>query len=124
MQSHKDWLLKANQDLRGAKVLLREDINDLAVYHSHQCAEKALKGFLAFKLVPVQKTHDLVLLAEQCLAYDPSFDELRSTVEFLNPLGTLTRYPSEKPSPSQKTTESSIEKAESLLQFIRTKIKI
>jgi HEPN domain-containing protein len=123
MQNHKAWLGKAYQDLKGAKVLYREDINDLAVHHAHQCAEKALKSFLVFKLVPIQKSHDLVLLTEQCFRYDPSFEELRFIVESLNPMGTLLRYPSDIPIPDQSTTKTAIENGENVLNFVKTKIK-
>jgi HEPN domain-containing protein len=91
MQSHNAWISKAKNDLIGAKLLSEEKINDLAVYHTHQCAEKSLKGFLAFKLCPIQKSHDHVVLTEMCYRYDPSFEGLRSLVEALNSLGTLTR---------------------------------
>lgn len=60
MQSHNAWLNKANNDLLGAKILSKENINDLAVYHAHQCAEKSLKAYLAYKLCAIQKSHDLV----------------------------------------------------------------
>lgn len=123
MQNPNTWLNKASHDLRGAKVLLREKINDLAVYHAHQCAEKALKSFLVFKHCPIQKTHDLVLLTEKCFQYDPSFEKLRSIVETLNPLGTLIRYPSDRPDPDENTAQKAIEKAESLLDFVQNKIK-
>ncbi|MBS0655960.1 MAG: HEPN domain-containing protein [Verrucomicrobia bacterium] len=119
MQNHKAWLKKASHDLKAAEVLSREKINDIAIYHAHQCVEKALKGFLAFKLCSIQKSHDLVLLTELCCRYDASFEELRSTVEFLNPLGTLLRYPSDRPDPNQNTTTLAIEKAKMLLLFVK-----
>ena len=122
MQNHDVWLKKANNDLLGAKLLFRETIYDLAVYHSHQCAEKALKGFLAYKLCPIQKSHDLVALTELCCRYDPSIEEIRPIVESLNPFGTLMRYPSDRPDPDQKMTQISISNAEHILLFIKTKI--
>ncbi len=122
MQIHSAWLKKANKDLEGAKVLSREDINDLAVYHAHQCAEKALKSFLAFKLCSIQKSHDLVVLTEQCYHYDQSFEELRSIVESLNPFGILMRYPSDRPDPDQNITQNAIKKAETVLLFVQNKI--
>ena len=122
MQNHKAWMKKAKNDLLGAKLLFREDMNDLAIYHAHQCAEKALKGFLAFKLCSIQKSHDLVALTEICYRYDRSFEEVRPIVESLNPLGALMRYPSDRPDPDQKITQDSISRAEDLLLFIQTKI--
>lgn len=122
MQSHNAWLKKASNDLAGAKLLFREHITDLAVYHAHQCAEKALKGFLAYKQCSIQKSHDLVVLTEICTRYDPAFESMRAFVEELNPFGTLIRYPSDRPDPDQDITESSISKAEYILLFIRSKI--
>jgi HEPN domain-containing protein len=122
MQSHSAWIKKANNDLRGAKLLFRENINDLAVYHAHQCAEKALKSFLAFKLCSIQKSHDLVVLTELCYRYDRSFEEIRPIVEALNPFGTLMRYPSDRPDPDPELTRNSISKAEDVLLFIQAKI--
>jgi len=123
MQNHSAWLKKANHDLEGAKVLLRENINDLAVYHAHQSAEKALKSFLAFNFCPIQKSHDLVLLTELCCRFDPSFEELRLIVESLNPLGTLMRYPSDRPDPDRNAAQLAIEKAEKLFLYVKNKIQ-
>lgn len=57
------WLKKARTDIRTAKKLFREDerILDTSVYHTQQCAEKALKGFLAFKKQPIH-----VISREKC----------------------------------------------------------
>lgn len=122
MQSHSAWIKKASRDLLGAKLLFREQINDLAVYHAHQCAEKALKSFLAFKLCAIQKSHDLVVLTEQCCRYDSSFQEIRPIVEALNPFGTLMRYPSDRSDPDSELTKISILNAEEVLQFIQSKL--
>ncbi len=122
MQNHSAWFKKANNDLIGAKLLFREKINDLAVYHSHQCAEKLLKAYLAFKLCPIQKSHDLVVLTEMCYRYDHSFEKIRPFIEALNPFGTLMRYPSDRPDPDQEITRNSISNAEEVLRFIQTKI--
>lgn len=124
MQSHKAWIRKANHDLAGAKLLLREAITDLAVYHAHQCAEKALKGFLAFKLAPIQKSHDLVVLAELCCSYDPSFEELKTLIVTLNPFGTITRYPSDRPDPDNEMTLSAIQNAEIVLDFVNSRLLV
>jgi HEPN domain-containing protein len=62
MQSYEKWLLKAENDLTAAKVLYEAACYDVAIYHTQQCGEKALKGFLAFKMHPLIKIHDLVSL--------------------------------------------------------------
>ena len=48
MGIHEDWLLKAERDLDTAKVLLENAFHDTAIYHTQQCAEKALKGYCVY----------------------------------------------------------------------------
>ena len=57
MMGYEAWLYKANNDLKSALKLLEGDdpIMDTAIYHTQQCAEKALKGYLAFKREPLKK---------------------------------------------------------------------
>ena len=45
------WLTKAQHDLASARVLAAsaEPLLDTAIYHCQQAAEKAVKGFLAFR---------------------------------------------------------------------------
>ena len=52
MLLHERWLIKARSDLDLAILAHDEDkvrVFDAAIYHTQQAAEKALKGFLAFK---------------------------------------------------------------------------
>ncbi|MCE5295162.1 MAG: HEPN domain-containing protein [Chlamydiales bacterium] len=122
MQNHSAWIQKAKNDLKGAKVLFREHINDLAIYHAHQCVEKVLKAYLAFKQCSIQKTHDLVVLTETCNRYDPSFEKIRDEVSQLNPFGTIMRYPGVGDDPDQKITGNSITIAENIFLFVQKKI--
>jgi HEPN domain-containing protein len=48
MKLHKNWIAKAESDLRTAKKLISDPdpICDTAIYHAQQCGEKALKAFL------------------------------------------------------------------------------
>ena len=57
IEFHDAWILKAENDLRLAEVAICQDdpITDGAIYHTQQCAEKALKGFLAFKRSEIKK---------------------------------------------------------------------
>jgi HEPN domain-containing protein len=47
----RSWLAKAQSDLRSARAraALPEHATDTAVYHCQQAAEKAIKGYLAFR---------------------------------------------------------------------------
>lgn len=67
IKSHNKWLLKAKNDLEASKLLYKADYLDIAIYHTQQCAEKSLKGFLAFLKQPLIKSHDLVALVRKGL---------------------------------------------------------
>ena len=90
------WILKAEGDLKPAEIALRQNdplITDVAIFHTQQCAEKAFKGFLAFKQAEIRKIHHLVPLVEQCTTFDPDFETLILDASDLTPLGTEFRYP-------------------------------
>ena len=60
MPGVKDWLKKASSDLKASKKLSDDDETlDCSVFHTHQCAEKALKAFIVFIQQAIPKTHDL-----------------------------------------------------------------
>jgi len=96
IEFHKAWIIKAESDLKTAEIALRQNdpmITDVAIFHTQQCAEKALKGFLAFKQSKIRKIHHLVPLVDQCTAFDPNFETLILDASDLTPLGTEFRYP-------------------------------
>jgi HEPN domain-containing protein len=53
MKPYESWLIKAYHDLISAKKLAQdqEPVLDTAIYHTQQCAEKALKGRCAGRLI-------------------------------------------------------------------------
>lgn len=95
MKPHDAWFLKAEHDLISARKLMEGDnpVLDTAIYHTQQCAEKALKGYLAYKNQPVQKTHNLAVLIELCGKLDERFVDLLSDAADLTPYGITFRYP-------------------------------
>lgn len=125
MQSHKLWLLFARDDLTLAKLsYTHEEAILAAIFHTQQCAEKALKAFLAFKKQPFRKIHDLVALLEMCSKFDNAFNEFFTEVEDLNPYLTQSRYPDDICIfPDLTTLEFSIKNAEKILFFVEEKIK-
>ncbi len=74
----RSWLTKAHSDLRSARALaaLPDPATDTAIYHCQQAAEKALKGYLAFRDQPLQRTHDLERLLELAAVLEPDFATL------------------------------------------------
>jgi len=132
IELHDAWMLKAENDLRLAEIAIRQDdpITDGAIYHTQQCAEKALKGFLAFKRSEIRKTHNLAELIVQCTAFDPDFESLLLDADDLTPKATEFRYPDDffeiddKSAlfPALEEVEAAIVKAKRIFYFVQSKL--
>ena len=124
MQEHEVWLLYAENDLKMAKISLREDaVISSAFFLTQQCAEKSLKGFLIFHGKYPPKIHDLVSLLKSCEFVDFSFESLRKQVIGLNPYVMQYRYPDAfLPFPDKTTLEISIKEAEDILEFVMQRL--
>ena len=126
MRQYEKWIIKASHDLMSAQKLLSGDdkILDTAIYHAQQCAEKALKAFLAYKSQEIERTHDLELLIEICSDLDNDFERFIDDAELLTPYCTIFRYPDIVLEPEIEEVIEAIEKAKNILQFVEKKIKI
>jgi HEPN domain-containing protein len=125
MQEHKEWLAYAEMDLGTAKLLLISPHTFLlpALYHTQQCAEKALKAFLVFKDINPEKVHDLIRLINKCMQIDQEFSVLKCHAVELNPYISGARYPDScLPMPHTSTVEASIKSATIILEFVKGKI--
>ncbi|MBI5186749.1 MAG: HEPN domain-containing protein [Nitrospinae bacterium] len=125
MKQHEVWLIKAGNDLKSAKKLLDGDdpILDTAIYHTQQCAEKALKAYLSFQQKPIQKIHNLGALIDLCSGCDKDFIALLEDAEELNPYDAAFRYPDLILEPDKKDVSDAIEKSEKILSFVKHKIR-
>lgn len=112
------WLLKSQRDLEAAKVLFEHGLFDIVVYHCQQSAEKALKAYLVYQEVILQKTHNLVVLLESCLAFDINFEILRDSAEILTPYATEFRYPGDTIEPEKYEAEEALAIASLVLDFV------
>lgn len=124
MKQHEIWLLKAENDLKSAEKLVEGDdpVLDTAIYHTQQCAEKALKAYLVFFEKPVRKIHDLDVLLSDCIEIDNSFKVLRDYTIILNPYSAAFRYPGEILDPSMEDVLEAKSCAKSVLDFVSEKI--
>ena len=61
------WIEKAENDLRTATIVVREEGSptDTVCFHCHQVAEKYLKAYLISRQSPCPRVHDLVFLLNQ-----------------------------------------------------------
>jgi HEPN domain-containing protein len=97
-----------------------------AVYHSQQCAEKALKAYLIYKLHPLVKVHDLIALTRLCKRYDPDFNNFLDLALSLDGLDVEYRYPVDDGSsifhqPLEDKVQESLDNAKEILDFVKSK---
>ena len=57
-----EWLRKAHNDLKAAKLLLEEGLYDESAFHAQQATEKALKALLIAYRIEPPKTHNIARL--------------------------------------------------------------
>ena len=126
MKPYESWLIKAYHDLISAKKLAQDEepVLDTAIYHTQQCAEKALKGYLSYKQQPPQKSHNLRLLVEFCQAIDETFAEILDDAEELSPFATAYRYPDMIMEPEAQEVAVATKQAEKIFDFVRKKVPL
>ena len=114
------WLQKASHDLETAQRALHagSPITDTAAYHCHQAAEKSLKAFLASRLEPLVKTHDLMDLLTRCAAADARFANWADRISELSAFGTVLRYPSVDADPSVGDVTAALQTAQQFHGFV------
>ena len=123
----REWFKFAENDLLTARHIFENMYPKqtyIACYHSHQCAEKALKGYLLYKIgieIELPRIHDLKVLCDMCIQKDRNFDSILTYCQDLNPLGVNTRYPSEL-SIGDAITQLAIYKSEKVYNFCYGKI--
>jgi HEPN domain-containing protein len=121
MEIFEEWIFKAERDLEGAIKLFEigHSLPDLAVYHAQQCAEKSLKAFLAYKMQPIEKSHDLNILVNLCQKFEESFKNLNSRASYLNGFDIKYRYPNDELEPTDIETKEAIAYASEILDFVK-----
>jgi HEPN domain-containing protein len=73
----KDWFRIGAKELKRAENLLK--LKDLtgAGFNIHQAVEKYLKGFLLSKGWELRRIHELEVLLNEAIVYEPSFEQFR-----------------------------------------------
>lgn len=89
------WLTRAGRDLRTAKALfdLGDDFFENAAYHSQQCAEKAIKGWLASHKKAFKKSHDIKYLLDLVSQIDSGLARSLAAATDLSNYAIAARYP-------------------------------
>lgn len=66
---------------------------DAVCFHAQQCAEKYLKARLQESGTPFGKTHDLTVLLNMVLPFEPSWNTLLTDLQTLSAYAVAYRYP-------------------------------
>ncbi|MBA4370649.1 MAG: hypothetical protein C0418_03605 [Coriobacteriaceae bacterium] len=116
----RQWLLHAERDLGYARLggMPGEQFYAQALFQCQQAAEKALKGFLAFHDVELEKTHELEPLIRKASAFDERFATLVDEAVLLKPYAVDVRYPGDLQEPTEITFDEGIAAAEAVLQLV------
>ena len=117
------WLIFARQDLRMAELALEEGIYNQVCFHSQQCVEKAVKGWLEQQGQVPPRTHRMAdLLA---LLPPELLNDLSGTLGLLDRFYIPTRYPDALPGmlpdglPGVRDAREALDMAEQTLERIR-----
>lgn len=127
MKPTKDYeimLFKAERDYQSGKVLYENELEEGAIYHYQQAAEKALKAFLIFNKNKVPKTHDLTSILDICIELDSKFETLYDACEKLTPYATIFRYMDTGYglTPTHDIVDEAKNEAFTILQFVKNEI--
>lgn len=126
----KVWIEEASRELNAAKILLENGIFELSVYHSQQCAEKALKAVLILLGKEIYE-HRVsgIFRDEVAIRYEfPSLNEIVAKAFWLEQHWLSSRYPFKKVNgsvvvPYKTYKEEDAKKAFEYASFILEKIK-
>jgi HEPN domain-containing protein len=87
------WLAQADADLEAARANADQDRHALACFLSHESAVKVVKGFLYRQGAEMVWGEHLSDLCEDAMAFDPSFDFVKSVAALLDKHVTAARNP-------------------------------
>ncbi|MCD6122556.1 MAG: HEPN domain-containing protein [Spirochaetales bacterium] len=121
----RNWIIKAENDLKTAKILLKEKelITDSICFHCQQSVEKYLKAFLIFEGKQPEKTHIIEKLLMECVEIDKGFiyfDEITAGFTYY---AVENRYPDDFYIPSVEEAEEAVSAAEKIKEFVMEKLQ-
>lgn len=91
----REWLKRARDDLRAARVALDAEppLTWVALFHAQQAAEKSLKAVLIAHERLAPRTHDLAVLLGSAVQVAPALSGLQQEADRLSPYAVDPRYP-------------------------------
>ncbi len=127
-RSAANWLRQAEHDLADAELVAAAGRHALACFLGHQSAEKAVTAYLLARGAEQVWGHSLADLCEDAMAFDPSFDLLKSIAALLDKHYLGARYPSALPGgvPAEAfdghDSERALEIARDVREFVRGRL--
>jgi len=118
-----EWVAKAENDFAVARLSLEKadvPITDASCFHSQQCVEKYLKGFLQEHQIEFRREHPLIPLLEGCMTVDKEFETLRPNLKLLDGYATGIRYPGIDPTVDM--ARDALTAATQIRTFIRARL--
>jgi len=118
------WFQYATRDLVAVQRVLQEPaVEEAALFHAQQAAEKALKAYLiAAGASDIPRTHllrNLVRILDELGAATPAPDAIR----FLDAVGVAVRYP-DTPLPEADTVTAAMQHARHILDFVQAQLEL
>jgi HEPN domain-containing protein len=120
----RQWIAKARNDLLNAdNNLAAQDVPyDTVCFHCQQVAEKLMKGFLVSRGCEYPITHNLFVILEKVLEFDPTADYMRETLALLNPYSVEVRYPGDAWMPTLDDAKEARLAAQEVMEWAQTKL--
>jgi len=114
-----EWILKGQNDLETAEILLRENgPTDTLCFHCQQAVEKFLKAYAVFSGTRFEKIHDLWKLAKLAGKTNKKILEFEKELKSLNAYYIESRYPSDTATYSPRECREALNSANKITQYI------
>jgi len=115
-----EWYKKAANDIEAVKILIEKDgPSDVAAVLLQQGVEKYLKGYLINKGWKLKKIHDLKVLLDEAVKYDPSFNKYYDLGDILTHYYFEEKYPFDEIEVSLKDVEDKLVIVQEMIDFIK-----
>lgn len=122
----KNWLEKAEKDLRTAKheISFQDAVTESICFHCQQAVEKFIKAYLVFLDVTFFKTHEIGELITKCEEKDKQISAFKEEADSLTGYAVEIRYPEELMIPSLAEAKEAFDVAMRVRKFVLSKIKL
>ncbi len=120
----RQWLTKAEEDLRTCRYLLKSQVNvpAVAAFHAQQAAEKSLKAFLVWHQIEFTKTHDIAEILDLVARADEGLASCLQAASSLTPYAAEHRYPGDLPGPTMSDAIQALHIAEVVFEEVTSKV--